>query len=147
MLLPGGLEPRLRLMRQGFHTQLAFARQRTFIQQLTELALIVRRVKAAVETAGEQLREQLLRLGDERRCMIHITAFPHDTVLKDELMLVLDHAERHAELLPDPGLALYNPAGCGSKIENTFSSCGIFSSLIRCRVTCSSWRRACSTIP
>ena len=89
--MTGVLEPRLRLMRQNLAAQADFVRQCTFIQQLTQISLIGRRVKAAVETAGMQVRESLPGFGNDRHRMVSITSVPHDAMLQDKLVLVLHH--------------------------------------------------------
>ena len=89
--LTGVLEPRLRLMRQNPGAQATLARQCTFIQQLTQISLIGRRVKAAVETAVMQVRESLPGFGYHRHRMVGIASAPHDAMLQDKLVLVLHH--------------------------------------------------------
>ena len=45
--------------------------------------------------------------------MIRIAAVLYDAVIQDKPVLILNHRNRHAELLRDTGLALRNPAGMG----------------------------------
>ena len=109
--LTGVLELRLRLMRQNPGAQATFARQCTFIQQLTQISLIGRRVKAAVETAGMQVRESLPGFGNHRHRMVGIATVPHDAMLQDKLVLILHHTPRYAEFLQHACLVFGNPAG------------------------------------
>ena len=120
VLLTGLYKPLLQLVLQSLGAQVALARQRTFVQHLSELELIVRRVKTAVETAGDKFRKQLLRLCDQALRMVHIAAVPHDAVIQDEPVLVLDYRNRQTELLRDTGLAFRNPAGMGLKDRQHF---------------------------
>ena len=120
VLLTGLYKPLLQLVLQSLGAQVALARQRTFIQQLSELELIVRRVKPAVETAGDKIRKQLLRLCHQALRMVHIAAVPHDAVIQDEPVLVLDYRNRQTELLRDTGFAFRNPAGMGLKDRQHF---------------------------
>ncbi len=81
------------------------------IQHLSEFELIVRRVKTAVETAGDKFRKSLLRLCDQALRMIHIAAIPHDAVIQDQPVMILNRRNRHAGPLRDTGLAFRNSAG------------------------------------
>ena len=111
VLLTGVLEPLLRLMRHNPGARATSARQCTFIQQLTQISLIGRWVKAAVETAAMQVSESLPGFGNHRHCMVQIVTAPHDAMLQDKLVLVLHHTHRYAEFLRHACLAFGNPAG------------------------------------
>ncbi len=111
MLPARRLEPFPALARRSLGIRPALGRQRALVEQRAELGLIRRRVEAAVEAAGPKVGEPLHRPLDQRRRMAGVAALPHDPAVQDEPALVLDHGDRHAQLLAHAGLALGHPAG------------------------------------
>ena len=111
MLPARRLEPFLALARRSLGIRPALGRQRALVEPRAELGLIRRRVEAAVEAAGPKVGEPLHRPFNQRRRMAGVAALPHDPAVQDEPALVLDHGDRHAQLLAHAGLALGHPAG------------------------------------
>ncbi len=98
-------------------TKLSLLRQR--VQQFVQCN--PRAVETAIETA--QVGEASLCFPDHGHRMVHVTALPQDPVVQEEAVLVLQHGHRHAEFHRHLPFTHQR----SSKIENTFSSCGIFS--------------------
>ncbi len=60
------------------------------------------------------------RPGDRRHRAVRVAAGPQNLVMQDELMLILDHAHRHSQLLRHPRLALGHPPGVRLKDREHF---------------------------
>ena len=104
MLIAGRAEPAGALAFRRLGVRAALDRQRTLVEQRRQLALVAGRMKPLVKTAGSQVRKPFLSLGHHIGCIIDIVALP-----------------------------LSIQRVCGSKIEKTFSSCGIDSPCSRRR--------------
>ncbi len=96
-------------------TRLSLLRQR--VQQLVQCNPVGGVVEPAIETAQAQIGEASLCFLDHGHRMVHVTALPQDPVVQEEAVLVLQHGHRHLPFTHQRS----------SKIENTLSSCGIFS--------------------
>ncbi len=120
MALAAGPEPVLTLMRRSRPAQAALARQRALLKHRAEQVLIGRRVEALVETARDPRRKSRLRPGDHRHRAVGAAAGPQNLMMQDELMLILDNAHRHAQLLRHTRLALGHPPGVRLKDREHF---------------------------
>ena len=91
--------------------QAPLSRQHVVIQKLVENEPVLGTVEAAVEAAPAKLGEARLGLPDHRLGMV--AALPHDLVVQDEALDVLQHADRNPEFHRRAGLALRDPPRMG----------------------------------
>ena len=91
--------------------EITLLRQRVDFEQRVEPDTVLRAVEAAVEAHHPQTGEPRLRGLHHRNRVIGVAALPHHLVVQDEAVLVLQDADRHAQLHRTPRLALRDPAG------------------------------------
>ena len=114
-------------------------------KQFVKAGGVRRAVEAAIKTHSAEIRKQFLRDFDHRYSEVDLTASPHNFVMQYELVLIFRNADRNTEFHRRPALPFEIHHVCGSKMENTFSFCGIVSPLRRRRSIWSICRTACMT--